>query len=368
MNGLSRPVWSEIDLSNAANNVAAFKQLIGENCQLLAVVKANAYGHGDLEIARTALANGASWLAVALPEEGVRLRRAGIAAPILVLSAVSAHQLEMCVYKDLVVSVFQWEIAQALSNIARRLQKTIRIHVKVDTGMNRIGIQPEEAVGFIKRLQGLPGIDVQGILTHFASAERSNDQYTKWQWQRFSWVLLELKKENINIPLKHCANTAATLQMPETHLDMVRVGLGTYGLYPCSHSINLKPVLSLHTEVAAVKRVPKGTAISYGSKYVTWKDTTIVTLPIGYADGLARRLCDRGLVLINGIKHSFAGTITMDQCMVDVGDAPVEIGERVTLIGSQGEETITVDDWARWLDTISYEVTCMISSRVPRIY
>ncbi len=368
MNNQARPVWAKINLNHAAHNVAAFKQLIGKDCHLLAVVKANAYGHGDLEIARVALANGASWLAVALPEEGLRLRRAGIAAPILVLGVVSPQQLEMCVSKDLVLSVFQWDIAQALSNIARRLQKIVRIHVKIDTGMNRVGIPPEETVNFIKRLKGLPGIEIQGILTHFATAERNHDQYTLLQWQKFNWVLLELKKQNINIPIKHCANTAATLQMPATHLDMVRVGLGIYGLYPCSHPMELRPVLGLHTEVAAVKRVPKGSAISYGNHYVTWKDTTIVTLPVGYADGLSRRLSGSGVVLINGEKYKYAGNITMDQCMVDVGDALVRVGDKVTLIGFQGDATISVDDWAEWMDTISYEVTCMISNRVNRIY
>lgn len=366
MNGSSRPVWAEINLKNAAANVISFKQLVGKDCHLMAVVKANAYGHGDLQIARTALANGASWLAVALPEEGVKLRRAGIAAPILVLGSVFAHQLEVCVAKDLVMTVYEWEIAQALSNIARRMHKTVRVHIKVDTGMNRIGIQPEEVVSFIKRLQGLSGLDIQGIFTHFAAAERTNDNYTQRQWQRFSWVLLELKKADISIPIKHCANTAATLLMPETHLDLVRVGLGIYGLYPCEHEIELKPVFSLHTQVAAVKRVPAGTAISYGGHYVTWKETTIVTLPIGYADGLLRRLSDKGSVIINGRKHRFAGKITMDASMVDVNDTSVEVGDQVTMIGSQQGQIITVDDWARWLDTITYEIPCMISSRVIR--
>jgi len=364
----SRPVWAEINLENLAHNVTEFKKFIGPDCQLMAVVKANAYGHGDLPIARTALAHGATWLAVALPEEGVKLRRSGIAAPILVLGALSAHQLETCVAKDLVVTVFQWEHAQALSNIARRLQKNVRVHVKVDTGMSRIGIRPEETVEFVKRLQGLPGLEVQGIFTHFATADQVGDPYAQWQWQRFSWVLRELKQAGIHIPIKHCANTAAALLMPETHLDMVRIGLGIYGLYPCFHSIELKPVFSLHTQVVAVKRVPPGTAISYGRTYVTWKESTIVTLPIGYADGLSRHLGEKGLVIINGVKYPFAGRITMDHCMVDVGDADVQIGDQVTLIGKQGDQEITVDDWARWLDTINYEIPCMISDRVIRVY
>lgn len=368
MNGSERPVWATVNLENVGDNVSAIKQVIGGNCQLLAVVKANGYGHGDVAIARTALANGATWLGVALPEEGHKLRREGIAAPILVLGALSINQLESCVAKDLILTVYQWEIAQALSNIARRLKRSVKVHVKVDTGMSRIGISPESAVPFIKRLQGLPGIEVQGIFTHFAAADQVEETYSQWQWQRFSWVLLELKKANINIPIKHCANTAATLLLDHTHLDMVRVGLGIYGLYPCDHSIELKPALSFSTEVVEAKRVSPGTAISYGCTYVTWKETTIVTLPVGYADGLARNLSSKGFVLINGKKYPFAGKITMDHCMVDVGNDQVEIGDRVTLIGAQKGQEISVDDWANWLETINYEIICGINQRVPRIY
>ncbi|HOB09329.1 MAG: alanine racemase [Limnochordia bacterium] len=368
----SRPVWAEISLGNAAHNAGEFKRLIGPDCQLMAVIKANGYGHGDLPMAQAVLASGASWLAVALPEEGAKLRRAGIAAPILVLGAVSPPQLELCAAKDLVVTVFQWDIAQALSNLSRRLNKTVKVHVKVDTGMTRLGLMPEETVEFVKRLRGLPGIEVQGIYTHFACADQPHDSYTQWQWQRFSWVLMELEKEKIHIPLKHCANTAAAVLMPETRLDLVRVGIGLYGLHPCSHTKaimnDLRPVMSLHTQVMAVKQVAKGTGVSYGRAFVTWKDTAIAVLPIGYADGLLRRLGERGEVLINGRRYPFAGRITMDHCMVDVGGGVVEIGDVVTLIGRQGEETITADDWAEWIGTINYEIPCMISERVERIY
>lgn len=368
MNGMSRPVWAEIDLKNVAHNVKGFKAHIGEKSQLMVVVKANGYGHGDIQVARTALANGASWLGVATPEEGARLRRAGIAAPILVLGALAKCQLELCVAKDFVITVHQKDIAQTLSNLGRRLHKTVKVHVKIDTGMSRIGIRPEEALDFIDHLRRLPNIDVQGIFTHFATADCPGDSYTTWQWQRFSWLLLELKKAKINIPIKHCANTAAALLMPETHLDLVRIGLGIYGMSPCHHELELAPVLSLYSEVVAVKRVPAGTAISYGNTYVTWKETTIVTLPIGYADGLSRHLSNKGVVLINGTRYPIVGRVTMDHCMVDVGNHSIAVGDRVTLIGSQFDETIMVDDWANWLDTINYEITCMISERVTRVY
>lgn len=369
MRGMGRPTWAEVDLKNVAHNVKQFRASLDESCQLLAVVKANAYGHGDLAIASTALANGASWLAVGLPEEGLRLRRAGIAAPILVLGGLTVAQLETCIAKDLIVTVSQWDVAQALSNIARRLQKTARVHVKIDTGMGRNGLPAEQGVQFIKRIHGLPGVELQGVFTHFASADDPEGEYVSRQWQRFSWVLLELKSAGIHIPIKHCANTAATMALSDTHLDLARIGLGLYGLYPSQHRpLALKPALSLHTEVIALKRVPAGTGVSYGSSYVTWKETSIATLPIGYADGVSRRLSNKGQVLINGHKFPLVGNITMDYCMVDVGEHAVEIGDKVTLIGTQAEQSITVDDWANWLDTINYEVICMISNRVNRVY
>lgn len=369
MRGKSRPTWAEIDLNNIAHNVRQIKTAIGERCQLLAVVKANAYGHGDIQVAATALANGASWLAVTMPEEGLRLRRAGIAAPILILGGLTGSQLEACVAKDLIVTVTQWEIAQALSNIAQRLRKTARIHVKIDTGMGRTGLIAEHGLNFIKQVQKLPGLEVQGLFTHFATADQPDGEYVKWQWQKFSWLLLELEKAGIHIPIKHCANTAATLMLSETHLDLVRVGLGLYGLYPNNYrALVLKPALSLHTEIVDLKRVPAGTGISYGYNYVTWKETTIVTLPIGYADGMVRGLSNKAQVLINGRRFPVVGNITMDYCMVDVGDYQVQIGDQVTLIGEQGEQRITVDNWAKWLDTISYEIPCLLSERVHRVY
>ncbi|NLM25493.1 MAG: alanine racemase [Firmicutes bacterium] len=366
---MDRPTWAEIDLNNVAHNVRQLKAAIGADCQLLAVVKANAYGHGDIEVATTALANGASWLAVTMPEEGLRLRRAGIAAPILVLGGLISSQLETCVAKDLVITVSQWDIAQALSNIAVRLRKNARVHIKIDTGMGRTGLPPEQGLKFIQQVRNLPGIEVQGIFTHFATADEPEGEYVKLQWQKFSWLLLELKKAGIHIPIKHCANTAATMLLPETHLDLVRVGLGLYGLYPSHHRpLELKPALSLHSKVVEVKRVPAGTGVSYGYNYVTWRETTIATLPIGYADGMSRLLSNKAQVLINSKRFPVVGKITMDYCMVDVGDCAVQVGDRVTLIGSQGDQSITVDQWADWLNTISYEITCMLTDRVHRVY
>lgn len=364
----TRPAWVEVNLASIAHNVQYFKKLIHENCQLLAVVKANAYGHGDLAVVRTALSNGATWIGVALPEEGVRLRRAGIAAPILVLGAVGQEQLELCVTKDLACTVFQWSIAQSLSNLAIRYNKTVRVHLKIDTGMGRLGILPSEALRFAIAVSRLPGIQIQGILTHFATADQPEDQYVHWQLEQFEKVIAELSAHHINIPIKHCANTSAVLFLPEAHFDLVRVGIGLYGLHPQGKRSNLHPAMSFKCRIAAARRVPAGSAISYGASYITKKETTIAILPVGYADGVSRRLSNQGEVLIDGNRFPIIGKVCMDHCMVDVGDFPIEIGQEVTLIGRQGNQEITVEDWADWLGTINYEVPCMISERVPRIY
>lgn len=369
MDKLSRPAWVEINREAIAHNVAEFRRLLPKSCQLMSVVKANGYGHGDVETARIALANGANWLAVALPEEGLKLRRAGIVSPILVLGALMGEQLEACVTKDLTPTVFQWEVASSLSNLARRLGKTVRVHVKVDTGMGRMGLFPEQAGEFIRRVSGLSNLEVQGVYTHFASADQPGGEYVYWQWSRFRKVLSQLKQDGIHVPLKHCANTAATMFLPECHLDMVRVGLGTYGLYPNSdRPIRLKEAFSLKAKVAAVKRVPPGSGISYGSTHVTWKETSIAVLPLGYADGVNRLLSNQGKVIISGKLFPIVGRVCMDSMMIDVGDSLVEPGDEGVLIGGDSGNCITVDDWANKIGTINYEVPCMISHRVPRIY
>ncbi len=372
MNQLTRPVWAEVDRAAIAHNVAEFRRLIDTDCQLMVVVKSDGYGHGDLETARAALASGASWLAVALPEEGVRLRRSGIAAPILVLGSLAAEQLEMCVTKDLVVTVYQWEQAQALSRIASRLQKTVRVHVKVDTGMGRLGIPVEQAVDFTAGLQRLPGVEVQGVFTHFATADQPLGEYVRFQQQRFGEALKQLTAARLRIPLRHSANTAATLYLPDTHMDMVRVGLGIYGLLPIPSKsvpgVSLKPALSLFARVTSVRRVSAGTAISYGTSYVTWRETSIAVLPIGYGDGVSRQLGNRGCVLLDETRFPIVGHVTMDHIMIDVGDHPVQIGDEAVLLGGQAADAVTADEWADWMGTISYEVTCMIGSRVPRVY
>lgn len=369
MSKLTRQVWAEVSLENIAFNVEQFRRLIGPRCELMAVVKANAYGHGALETAYTMIAHGTNWLAVALPEEAVRLRRGGITAPILVLGAVGADELDVCVAYDLAVTVFEPHIARLLSKAAVAQQKTAKVHIKVDTGMGRLGLLPGDFGSLVELVRSLPGLEIQGVFTHFACAESPDLEYTRWQWERFRRVQQDLAARKIAVPLYHAANTAATLFFPEAHLDLVRVGLGIYGMYPDGRRpIELKPAFSLKTRVAFVKRVPAGSAVSYGGSFVTWKETSLAVLPIGYADGLSRRLGNRGQVIIKGRLCPIVGNVTMDHTLVDVGDLPVAIGDEVILLGSDGQLEVTADQWAQHLGTINYEITCMISNRVERVY
>lgn len=369
MSKLTRSVWAEVSLDNIAYNVRQFRQFIGQGCELMAVVKANGYGHGALETAYTMIANGTNWLAVALPEEAVRLRRGGITAPILVLGAVGADELDVCVAADLVVTVFEPHIARLLSQAAVARQKVAKVHIKVDTGMGRLGLLPEDFGDLVELVRGLPGLEIQGVFTHFAQADQEDLAYTRWQWERFGRVRDDLKARGIFIPYVHAANTPATLFFPDSHLDLVRVGLGIYGMYPDHRRpLHLKPAMTLKTKIAFVKRIPAGSAVSYNSTYVTGKETSLAVLPIGYADGLSRGLSNRGQVLINGNLCPIVGNVTMDHTLVDVGDLPTVIGDEVILLGTDGTHEIQAHDWAEILGTINYEITCMLSSRIERVY
>ena len=368
MSKLARQVWAEVSLDHIAHNVRQFRSLIGPGCELMAVVKANGYGHGALETAYTMIAHGTNWLATALPEEAVRLRRGGITAPILVLGAVGADELDICVAYDLAVTVFEPHIARLLSQAAVAQRKTAKVHIKVDTGMGRLGLLPCDFGDLVELVQSLPGLEIQGVFTHFARAEDEDLEYTAWQWERFCSVRADLAARNISIPFI-MRPTPATLFFPQSRLDLVRVGLGIYGMYPDTRRpIDLKPALSLKTRVAFVKRVPPGSAVSYGGTYVSWKETSLAVLPIGYADGLSRGLSNKAQVIIKGQYCPIVGQVTMDHTLVDVGDLPVAIGDEVILLGSDGRLEVSADTWARHLGTINYEITCTLSSRVERVY
>ena len=359
-----RPTWAEVDLEAIRHNARTLKPASAE---LMAVVKANGYGHGDVEVARAAIEAGATWCGVALVEEGLRLRGAGIEAPILVLSelpagseAISvAHRLTPTVSSDL-----------GLERLAGAVRGSVAVHVKVDTGMHRLGVwPPEETTAFVRRIRAA-GLDVEGLFTHFARAE-DDEVLTNEQLKAFLEVVEGVRAEGVAPRLVHAANTAGTILHPDAHLDLVRLGIGLYGVLPApgvGAELGLRPALRWRSEVSSVRRLPAGEGISYGHRYRLEGDATIATVPVGYADGYPRQLTNLGEVLIGGRRHRVAGTVTMDQLMVDCGDANVSIGDEVVLIGGHGRETIGADELGRRSGTIGYEIVSRIGERVPRRY
>lgn len=368
------PVWAEVDLGAIAHNIKEIRRVTSPSAKVMAVVKGNGYGHGAVEVSRTALENGAEWLGVARVAEGAALREAGIDAPILVLGYIPPEQSGEAVRLRLAQTVYSREMALALSEAASREGKKAKVHFKVDTGMGRIGwVAGRRAVQEILELARLPCLEVEGIFTHFAAADDPDKRYTAEQLDKFLYLVEELRKNGLEIPIKHAANSPALMEMPETHLDMVRAGVIIYGLYPSDKmdrsSVKLRPAMSLKAKVAYVKEVPAGFKISYGCTYTTSKPTVIATLSLGYADGYTRLLSSKGEVLLNGRRAPVVGRVCMDQTMVDVGHIPgVKMGDEAVLIGRQGDEEISADEIAAKLGTINYEIVCMINSRVPRVY
>ncbi|MFH1347831.1 MAG: alanine racemase [Candidatus Margulisiibacteriota bacterium] len=359
--------YAEISLSAIKHNIGEVRKLLKPKVKYMAVVKANAYGHGAVAVSRAAVEAGADFLAVANLLEAMELREAGIVSPILILTESPTSVMDEIIQYDLSQTIYSFTEAQALSDEARKRNKNARVHVKIDTGMGRVGVRPSEANAFITKISSLTGLDIEGVFTHFAMAEDPQDNFTQDQFQKFSQVISKVD----HIPIKHSANSAAVLFHPETHLDMVRVGLMMYGLYPQGNSrrlIDLKPALSFRSRVTYLKRVPAGTPLSYGCTYVAPKETSIATIPVGYADGFSRRLSNRGQVIIRGKRYPVVGRVTMDLTMLDVGNAKVEVGDEVVLIGEQNGQAISADEVAALEDTISYEVVCGIGKRVPRIY
>ncbi|HOQ23599.1 MAG TPA: alanine racemase [Bacillota bacterium] len=367
-----RPVWAEINLQSIKDNICAIQAHVGSGVQLMAVVKAEAYGHGAVEVAKAARSVGVHWFGVSLPEEGIALRKVGITEPILVFGPLQTSQVGPVVKYDLTSTVCLEEAVRALSSEAVRQGKTAKVHVKIDTGMGRVGVLPGQAVDFVQKIRELPGIEVEGIFSHFATADEADLGYAYQQLRVFNGALARLGEAGISVPVRHIANSGAIIGMPEAYFDLVRPGIILYGLYPsdevAKERIALKPAFSLKTRITHVKKVPAGTGISYGQIYHTKQETGIATIPIGYADGWSRLLSGKAHVLIHGRRFPIVGRICMDQCMVEIGDEPVKVGEEVVLIGRQGDAVITVEEVAGHLGTINYEVICMISDRVPRVF
>jgi alanine racemase len=365
-----RPTWLEVDLEAIAHNVRRVVGMVGDEVSVLAILKADGYGHGALRVARTALNNGATYLGVASINEGAALRRAGITAPILVLGFTPAWQARDLVLNDLSATVFGQEVAQALSRAAQELNSRVRVHIKVDTGMGRLGLLPDEVVPFAIGLKPFPGLELEGLFTHFSVAD-SDAAYTRWQAERFDQVLVALAEEGIEFPLVHAANSAAILTLPESHYTMVRLGIAMYGLHPSLQvrcPPDFSPALAFKTQVAQVKDLPPGSFVSYGNTFQTSGKQRIAVVPVGYADGFRRAPRHWGEVLVRGERAPIVGRVCMDQTMIDVTAIPnVRQGDEVVLIGEQGGEQITAEDVAERLGTISYEVVSEILARVPRI-
>jgi len=368
-----RPVWLEINLDAIAHNVKMIKQIVGESAKIIAIVKANAYGHGAVEVAETILENGVTMLGVGVIDEGIVLRKAGIGAPILVCGLTTDDQLESLVLHNLTATVCNLKAVQTLSRIANENKKRARVHIKIDTGMGRLGIPSEEILDFVKKISQIKNIEIEGIFTHFAATNEENGAYTRRQFEKYKKALLELKRERINIPLRHVANSAAILNSSCLHLEAVRPGIIIYGLFPSpktERTIQLKPAAEFKTKIVFLKKVPAGKSIGYGRAYTTTKPTQIATLPVGYADGYPWLLSNKGEILIRGQRAPIIGRICMDLCMIDVTHIPgVQIGDEVVLWGKQGSEMISAEEVAQKIGSIVYEVICMVDKeRVPKVF
>ncbi|MCH7680489.1 alanine racemase, partial [candidate division KSB1 bacterium] len=339
-----RATWAEINLGAIAHNLQEIKKKVAP-AEIMAVIKADAYGHGLKEVARVALENNARYLGVSTVEEGVQLRKQ-TTTPILVFGGFFENQIKACLEHDLELTLFDFERAGALSKQAQASGNSAKVHIKVDTGMTRVGVHWQESLDFICRVSELRYVKIVGIYTHFASADAKDKSFAKTQLQRFQKVLTELEMRNIQIPLKHTANSGAILDLPESYFDMVRPGVSIYGYYPsfeATESINLQPAMSFKSQVVAVKQVESGTKISYDSTYETVKQTKIVTVPVGYADGYNRLLSNQGEVLIRGKRYPVVGQVCMDFIMVDIGlENDIQTGDEVVLLGCQGDEEISI--------------------------
>ena len=367
-----RPTWAEIDLDAIAHNTRELRRLANPGARLMAVVKADGYGHGAERVARAAVAAGADWLGVAILEEALALRQAGIAAPIHVLGYLAPGQADTAAVYDLNLTVYDLESAAALDQWGRALGRPVPVHVKVDTGMGRLGLPPQDVLPYVQRLQGMAGLRLAGIFTHFASADEADAAYTNAQFATFQGVLQTLQAQGIDVPLRHAANSAATLRHPATHLDLVRCGIALYGLRPAAAvawPADLRPALAWKTRVSHLKTVAPGTAVSYGRTYTSSAAERIATLPVGYADGYSRRLSNAGRVVLGGVVCPVVGRVCMDQTLVRLpADLPAKVGDEAVLLGSQDGASVTADDLAAQLGTINYEVVCAVGRRVPRVY
>lgn len=364
-------VWAEVDLDAVKENVLNIKKGLNEGVKTCAVIKADGYGHGAVPIAKK-LKNDVDCFAVATFDEATNLRNHDIDLPILCLGYIHVENTQYAVRSQIRMTVFDLEMAERIDEFARDIDGTAKVHIKVDTGMSRIGFAPtEESMDIIEKIYNMNNIEVEGIFTHFAEADSDDLTSTAKQLDTFKKFCGALEAKGIHIPVKHCSNSAAATQMSEANMDMVRLGISIYGLYPSEyvHQITLKPALSLHSHVVMVKTIEAGTSVSYGATFTAEKSTVVATIPVGYADGYYRSLSNKGSVLINGKRAPIIGRVCMDQFMVDVTDIPdVHRDTRVTLIGKDGDEEITMEEISELAGSFNYEFACDIGKRVPRVF
>jgi alanine racemase len=368
---LGRPTWAEIDLDAVYENVRALSGCLRPGTAIMAVLKANAYGHGAVPVAEAALAGGATTLGVACVDEAIELRQAGVDAPILNLGYLPHWEAEKVIRYRVTPTVTGQSLALALGSISRARGIETGVHVKVDTGMGRYGILPEETVDFVTALGDIPGLRVDGIFTHFATADEPDGVLVARQLATFSSVLNALEARGLRPPVRHAANTAAALYVPQSHFEMVRCGLGIYGYYPTPDraGVHLRPALALKSRLGRIRTLPPGSCVGYGCAFKTERPTRVGLVPLGYADGWSRELSNRGEVLVGGRRCPIIGRVSMDQLSVELpGDLVVGQDDEVVALGRQGDQEITADDVAGWRGTISYEVLTGLAPRVPRLF
>ncbi len=367
-----RPTRTEIDLGAVAHNVREVRRKVGQEVKIWGVVKADGYGHGAIPVSRAILQAGVDGLGVAGLDEARELRETGLEAPILIFGPSLLGEAEEIVRHNLTATVCTEELSSSLARLKRKKSRRIKTHIEVDTGMGRGGVYFEEAVDFVKRVSEEKGLEIEGIYTHFPSAEEEDRTFSLIQIERFRQIIAHLKREGINIPLLHAANSAAILNLPESCFSLVRPGLLLYGLYPSlkmKGGLNLRPALSLKTRIVYLKKTPPGSPISYGRTFITRRETVIATLPVGYSHGYSHFLSNKGEVLVKGKRAPIRGQICMDQMMIEVGHIPgVEVGDEVVLIGRQGEESILVEELAEKIGTVPHEIVSRLGKRVPRAY
>jgi alanine racemase len=367
-----RPTVCFVDLNALGWNFRQIRSKVGSQVKVLSMVKANGYGHGAAAISKALAAEGSDAFGVATTEEGVELRQAGICTPILVLARAYPDQVDQFFDNSLTPVIHALASLEELDAIVHRRKKSLNVHLKIDTGMGRIGLLAAEFNSWLPKIKTLKALKIEGVFSHFSHAESVEGSYTRQQLRTFQGIVERLRAEGIFPSLVHLANSAATITLPQAYFDMVRPGLMLYGIYPSpamASQICLKPVLSWKTRILQLKKVPAGSSISYGQTFVTKRESFIATLPIGYADGYPRLLSNRGEVLVTGKRAPVAGRVCMDLTMIDVTDiGKIQQGDEVVLLGRQGDAEISADDMAAWADTISYEILTSIGARVPRIH